>query len=429
MVHAVVPNPGRFFRILVVTLKQAERLSLIGPDHNLSPFTGLRGRSVRKQQVDVVLGIGQAHAAGLGFHPREGSQGHGGFGLAEALAQFQPRERFEFFENRAVQRLAGRAGPAQGTEVVFGEVFLDEEAVNGRRRAEGGDVVIGHLLQQVGRRKLLMIIDKDRGAGEPLAVHLAPDGLAPAGIGNGQVQAVFTQVMPIDARHQMAQRIGKVMGDHLGFPAGPGREIHQHGIAVLVPAEEGIGFLAHPAAIGRKAGLLPFAGVVAETSRDQRADTHGFTDGRARGKRLADMFQDGGFPGAQNSFDISPLAAVDDVVGRQQMGGGDGDGADFVQRQHRYPELVAAPQHEHDAVAPPDAQLQQIGRRLVRHLFQVPEGEAFFLSLVIGPQHRQFIRRLPGPDIHNIISKVEMLRHIDVEMTDKVLLGDKFRLL
>ena len=141
------------------------------------------------------------------------------------------------------------------------------------------------------------------------------------------------------------------------------------------------------------------------------------------------MFQDGGFPGAQNSFDISPLAAVDDVVCRQQMGGGDGDGADFVQRQHGNPELVAAAQHEHDAVAPPDAQLQQIGRRLVRHLFQVPEGEAFFLPLVIGPQQRQLVRRLLGPGIHDVIGEVEMLRHIDVEMTDKVLLGDKFRLL
>ena len=131
----------------------------------------------------------------------------------------------------------------------------------------------------------------------------------------------------------------------------------------------------------------------------------------------------------KNSFDISPLAAVDDVVGRQQMRGRDGDGADFVQRQHRYPKLVAAPQHEHDAVPPPDTQLEQVGRRLVRHLFQVPEGEAFFLPLVIGPQQRQLVRRLPGPYIHNIIGEVEMLRHIDVEMTDKVLLGDKFRLL
>ena len=110
------------------------------------------------------------------------------------------------------------------------------------------------------------------------------------------------------------------------------------------------------------------------------------------------------------------------------MRGGDGDGADFVECQHGYPELVAAAQHKHDAVAAPDAQLQEVGCRLVGHLFQVLEGEAFLLTLVVGPQQGQFIRRLLGPDIHHIICEVEMLRHINVEIADKVLLGNKFRL-
>ena len=49
-----------------------------------------------------------------------------------------------------------------------------------------------------------MVIHEDRGSGEPLAIELAPYSLAPAGVGNGQVQGILMQVVPEHARGQMA---------------------------------------------------------------------------------------------------------------------------------------------------------------------------------------------------------------------------------
>ena len=77
-----------------------------------------------------------------------------------------------------------------------------------------------------------MVIDEQGGARQPLTVKLAPGGLPPSGIGDGQVQAVLTEIVPEGARRQMSQRIPVVMDDHLGLAGRSAGEVHQHDIVI-----------------------------------------------------------------------------------------------------------------------------------------------------------------------------------------------------
>ena len=63
---------------------------------------------------------------------------------------------------------------------------------------------------------------------EPLTVVLAPYGLAPAGIGDGEMQAVGTHVVPVLGRHEMRERVAAVMQHHLRVARSAAREIHEH---------------------------------------------------------------------------------------------------------------------------------------------------------------------------------------------------------
>ena len=135
--------------------------------------------------------IGHAHAAGFGFHPWHGAEGHGGLGLSETFHQLDAGKLAELVVNGGIECLAGGAAIAQRTEVVLGEVFPDEETIDGGRCAERGDAVFLHLPQHVVGIEFLMIIDKHGGAGKPLTVELAPHCFSPAGVGYGEVDAVF----------------------------------------------------------------------------------------------------------------------------------------------------------------------------------------------------------------------------------------------
>ena len=84
--------------------------------------------------------------------------------------------------------------------------------------------------QDLGRIEPVEIVHKDRAFTQPLAVDLSPGSLRPAGIGNGQVQAVRIHCLPVFCRMEMSQRIFVGMGCDLGIARGAGCEVHQHQI-------------------------------------------------------------------------------------------------------------------------------------------------------------------------------------------------------
>ena len=94
-----------------------------------------------------------------------------------------------------------------------------------------------------------MVEDEHRCAGEPLTIELTPNGLTPAGVGNGQVEGTFMQVMPEHTCCQMSHGIEVVVGHHLRLATGTGSEVHQHCVGVVVDMLR----------TDELRGLLPFA--------------------------------------------------------------------------------------------------------------------------------------------------------------------------
>ena len=72
-----------------------------------------------------------------------------------------------------------------------------------------------------------MVIHKDIRPRNHLSVKFSPHRFPPTGIGDGEMQAVFRQVMPETTGNDMPQRICKVMGDHFRFTGGSAGEVHQ----------------------------------------------------------------------------------------------------------------------------------------------------------------------------------------------------------
>ena len=119
VVKAVVPHLAIPLGVAVVALEKADGLAVLGVDYYLALLAVLAGRAVGAHEVDVVLRIGHAHAAGLWRHPRHCAERHGCFCLAEALHQAYARKFEETVVNGGVERLAGRAAVAQGGQVVL----------------------------------------------------------------------------------------------------------------------------------------------------------------------------------------------------------------------------------------------------------------------------------------------------------------------
>ena len=92
-------------------------------------------------------------------------------------------------------------------------------------------VFLDHV-EDVGRNEFVEVVDKNIGAGYPLAVEFSPYGFPPTGVGKGEVQAFLIEVVPVRAGNDVSQRIGKVMGDHFGVACRAGCEIKQRRIIV-----------------------------------------------------------------------------------------------------------------------------------------------------------------------------------------------------
>ena len=415
VVDAVVPGLAGALRVAVVFLEEAEGFALAGADDDLALLAGFDGAALVVDEVHVILRIGQAHAAGLGLHPGHGGHGQGGLGLSEAFHQLDARQFLEGLEHGGVQRLAGDGAVLQVAEVELRQVFVDEEAEDGGRRAERRDVVVLYHLQDMRRGELLVVVDEDRGAGYPLSVQLAPDGFAPAGIGDGEVQAVLVQVVPEAARDDVSEGVGEVVCHHLGLARGAAGEVHQRDVVVGIGVfglDEGGGVFEALVEV-----LVAFGHLGAYADQGLHAGRLGHGGG--------DVVGDDRLAGADYHLDVCGLAAVDDVLLRQQVGGGDDRRAQLVEGDDAEPEFVAAFQDEHHHVPAADAEALEVGGGAVGLALHVGEGEAAALALVVGPEQGQFVGLFGGPGVYDVIAEVEVFRHTDVQVLDEIFLRCK----
>ena len=196
----------------------------------------------------------------------------------------------------------------------------------------------------------------------------------------------LVEVMPEDARRQVAHGVEIVVGNHLWLPARAARKVHEHGVTVVVneggPLEPGcLAPLRGPVVPGQGAGLRLLCAVAAVGAAhlDEYLQRGALVDG---GLYLADDIV---VIGADNGLDRCARVAVDDVVLREHVCGGNGHGAYLAQCEHAEPPLVVSLQDEHDRVVLPYAQRQEVAGGLVGLLLQLAKRRAYLDALVVRP--------------------------------------------
>ena len=186
--------------------------------------------------------------------------------------------------------------------------------------------------QNVVGVELVEVVGEDGGLVHPLAVVLAPQRLAPACVGDGEVQAVGVHVVPVLGGDVVAQGVFIVVLGDFGVARGAGGEEHQHGVA----AAGGVGL----ALIGVGEGFHFLVEVVPAQAVLPHHDLHFHAGAVFRGLlRLVSHLAVGG---AEDGLYPGGLKAVVEVVLHQQIGGGDDDGTHLVQSGDDKPELVVA---------------------------------------------------------------------------------------
>jgi hypothetical protein len=96
-----------------------------------------------------------------------------------------------------------------------------------------------------------------------------------------------------------------------------------------------------------------------------------------------------------------------------------------VQCNDAEPELVATLQDEHHHVAVANAQALEIAGRHVGIALHVGKRKLAVLALVVGPKQSGFVGLFGCPGVYNIVSEVEVIGYINLQVLYKVLLGSK----
>ena len=414
----VLPSHGllRALRVAVVAHEQPRRVGLFQARHADGALLAVIDlAAVVVEQLHVEQGRRLAHGAGPRLDPREGGQKHRALGLAEALADLLAGEALPPDGHFRVQGLASRGEVLHAGQVVGGHVLLQHEAVHGRRRAEGGELVVLNLLQKLGGHELVHVVGEDGGTGDPLAVDLAPAELGPTGVGHRHVQLVLLHLLPVLRRYDVAERMGEVVLHGLGVARRAAREVHEHdvfgGDARLAGRTlEGIGVAGDE--------LVEIDPALAGTVHDELLAHRG-----AIGHGLFHLRADVLVVHGDDGLHVGAVGTVDHVLARELQRRGDDGGAQLAEGHGAHPVLPAAAQDAHDHVALADAELLKGVGGLVGQALDVGEREHTLLAGVVGPQKRPLVGLHGGPLVDDVETEVEGLGNLDGEVLGEVLVG------
>ena len=419
----------------------------IDGDADLAGLAGVALGAVLAEDLHDVHRHRLAHGARARRGVREVAHGERGLRLAEALVDGKAGMLAPEVEQIGVQRFAGRGAVLQAGQVEGVHVHLGHEAVHRRRAAERRHAVATDEGENLGRIVAVEVVGEHCGLHEPLAEELAPDRLAPAGVGDGEVQPLGVYVVPVLGRDEVRQRVAGIVEHHLGIARSARGEVHEHGIGARRLAAGEIG----------RGGEHLAVEVAPALARDG-----GRADARRARERLADKLAGGSDPvpvpvargepgagrvhederlhagallyhrvdgvgdvpgrGGDDGLDIRPVQAIGEVVFLQHEGGRYRHRPQFLQGQHREPELVVAAQDDHDEVAAPDAAVRQEVRRLVRPRLHVGEGEDMLLPFRIAPDHGGALGVVDRDVVHDVVGEVEVVGHGDVELREQTVL-------
>ena len=142
VIYAAAPRFAGLLFVAVIAHEEAAGRALIGTDDDLARFADRRRRAVRQNEVDIVKRARDAHGAAFRYGADRVVNGKRGLRLAEALIDGKAGGALPLLVDLGVQGFACRGAVLDGGKVIFGEIFLNEEAVHSGRRAERGDVVL-----------------------------------------------------------------------------------------------------------------------------------------------------------------------------------------------------------------------------------------------------------------------------------------------
>ena len=151
---------------------------------------------------------------------------HGGVSMVGAVSVcpnasliLMPVFFVEIVEYGGVECFSCRGAIFQSGKVVSGKIFVDDKPIDGWRRTKRCNFILRQHTKYIFRYKFpLVVVNKYASAHNPLPVEFAPDGFCPTGIGNGEVYALFVQVVPIFGGGNVSQRVGVVVNYHLSDP-------------------------------------------------------------------------------------------------------------------------------------------------------------------------------------------------------------------
>ncbi len=420
VVHPAPQAPRRQVRIAVVSHEHPHRADPVPRNDELALFARIARCAVRPRQEHPVQRRRTPHRTGLRRHAREIAHAHRHLRLPVGFHQRQTRRLPELLEHLRIQRLARHHGIFQPGKIVLRQILLDQEPVHGRRGAEGRHPVCRADFEGPHRRKLVVVVHKDRAAADPLAVDLAPGRLGPARVRHGVVQPAVAHVLPVFRRDNVRQRIGEIVRHHLGLPRRPRREIHQH--QVIVP-RGGFARRTLPRPVRRRhlrRQVAPARPLSVQAHLEHRA-------ARGGGFRLFDRRFQGRLGHRDHHADPGLLEAIGQIVFRQHVRGRHPHGSQLVQPQQARPELVPALQDQQHRVALAHPLLPEHLRRPVAVRLQLPERHRPFRPLVVAPDHRPALRLGLRVRIHHVVGEIEILRHPDLQPVAEFLVGGKLR--
>ena len=412
MIETIVPNRFGLLLVTIVIFEETDRLVVADADANLALFTILAFRHVWAKDVNIILWIWLTHASWLWLDPREGTECHRGLGLSEALVNLNARQFLESFCHGWVHCLARCGAVFKTAEVILREILLNHEAIDGWRSAERGDVIFLNLAHDLIRRKLLVIEDEDGGSGKPLTIELAPNSLAPTGIGYGKMDGVLVEIVPIYTRGQMTERIEVIVCHHLWLACSSRCEVHQQGILVRV----------YMFRANERSTFVPFLHPVVETFRDIWTDTDQCLDSRTLWHCLVDLLYHVIVAAADNRLHACCIVAVNDVVLGKHVSGRDGYGAQLVETEHGKPPLVVTLQNQHHLIIVTDTETLEVSGSLVALLLQVLVCKTDFFATFACPKQRHVVWFDLCPFVHHVVGEVEIFWYDKLQMLLEVLL-------
>ena len=315
---------------VLVGLHQAQRAH-----RQVQRHLALVGRMfVDVEQHHLVAGKRAPHAAGLDGLAGRVADLRRGLGLAEAVAQGQAPGVLHLVNDLGVERLASADHLAQCQPAAPGrQVFLDQHAPHGGRRAQAGDLVLLQHAQQRRGREARVVEDEDGGARVPGREEAAPRMLGPAGRADVEVHVARLQADPVHGA-EVTHRVALVRVQHqLGLGRGAAGEVKQQRIG-------GLG-----GAVGREGGGHAAAVVEVQPARHRRADRNAGVAAGQRGKL------GGVLAGHHHVAHVAALQPVLQIVGRKQHGGRDHHRAELDAGQHQLPQRQLVAQHQQHAVA------------------------------------------------------------------------------